>query len=246
MFAIKYASPSAERVEFGRSARQRFPRRNLALFPKKNLRRDPITLLKAADAQRIERLLPVKYARMSLSPFAFFRGSVAVMASDLSLVANTGCFVQLCGDAHVQNLGWYETPDGRIVFDMNDFDETIRGPWEWDVKRMATSIVLAGYESEHGRAACTSACESFLSTYCDAIAELSRQPILVAARHQLRRVASNFAAAPALEQAKRATPLDLAKKYTIRTSRGQAIFRKNDRLWRIHGEEARQVFSSLP
>lgn len=246
MFVIKHTSPITERVEFGRSARQRFPRRNLALFPEKKLRRDPVALLKAADAQRIGRLLPVKYARMSLSPFAFFRGSAAVMASDLSLTANTGCFVQLCGDAHVQNLGWFETPDGRIVFDMNDFDETIRGPWEWDVKRMATSLLLAGYESEHNTAACISACESFLATYCDAMAELAGQPILLAARHQLHRLASNLAAGPALEQAKRATPMELRKRYTIQDKRGRTIFLESDRLWRVHGDEARHVLSSLP
>lgn len=245
MPVLKQASERAERIRFGRVARQTLPRRDLARVPERKLRRDPISVLQAADAERLKRLLPVKYGRMSLSPFAFFRGSAAVMASDLSLMPHTACFVQLCGDAHVQNLGWFETPDGRIVFDLNDFDETIRGPWEWDLKRMATSIVLAGDESEHGAVACTSACESFLATYCESIAGLAKQPILVAARHQLRRLASNFAAGPALEQAKRATPLELRKRYTIPDGRGRAIFLESDRLWRVHGDEAHQVLSSL-
>jgi uncharacterized protein (DUF2252 family) len=245
MLLMKQASDRAERVRLGRTARKKLPRRHLARLPERKLRRDPVEVLEASDARRLERLLPVKYARMSLSPFAFFRGSVAVMASDLSLLPHTECFVQLCGDAHVQNLGWFETPDGRIVFDLNDFDETIRGPWEWDVKRMATSIVLAGHECEHGVAGCTSACELFLSTYCDSIASLAKQPILVAVRHQLRRLASNFAAGPALEQAKRATPLELLNRYTIQNGRGKAIFLENDRLWRIHGDEAHGVLSSL-
>src|SRR5947208_15655645 len=110
MLDTKQASDRAERVQLGRRARQVLPRRSLAGFPGAKLRRNPISVMQAADEQRLERLLPVKYARMLLSPFAFFRGSVAVMASDLSLVPHAECLVQLCGDAHVQNLGWYETP----------------------------------------------------------------------------------------------------------------------------------------
>ena len=87
-------------------------------------------------------LLPIKYARMAVSPFAFFRGAVSIMAADLGRLPHSGVAVQLCGDAHVQNLGSFAAPDGKLVFDINDFDETIRGPWEWDVKRMAASIVV--------------------------------------------------------------------------------------------------------
>ncbi len=101
MFVIKQTRTGAERVQFGRTARQTLPRRNLALFPKKKLRRDPIALLQTADAQRLERILPVKYARMSLSPFAFFRGSAAVMASDLSLAP---CYRKLT-NVHGDELG---------------------------------------------------------------------------------------------------------------------------------------------
>src|SRR4029077_19355179 len=120
------------------------------LDPKKR-RFDPINVLRASTEGRVPQLLPVKYARMKESPFAFFRGAVSIMAADLGRLANSGLHVQLCGDAHVQNLGSFATPDGTLVFDLNDFDETIRGPWEWDVKRMASSIVLAGQESGHDR-----------------------------------------------------------------------------------------------
>src|ERR1035441_8679583 len=101
---------------------------------------------------RVPALISIKYDRMAASPFGFFRGAVPVMAYDLSLGPNTGIHTQLCGDAHVRNLGAFAAPNGRLVFDINDFDESIRGPFEWDVKRMAASLILAGREAgaKHG------------------------------------------------------------------------------------------------
>src|SRR5258706_5216177 len=110
---------------------------------------DPMVVLRGSAEGRVPQLLPIKYARMRVSPFAFFRGAVSIMAADLGRLPNSGLRVQLCGDAHVQNLGSFAGPDGGLGFDLNDFDETIRGPWEWDVKRMAASIVLAGPEARH-------------------------------------------------------------------------------------------------
>src|ERR1041385_4748316 len=104
------------------------------------------------------------------------------MAADLGRLPHTTIDVQLCGDAHVQNLGSFAAPDGRLVFDFNDFDETIRGPFEWALKRMATSIVSAGREAKTKRAACQAAAGIFLARYCAFMAEFSRQPILQAAR----------------------------------------------------------------
>src|SRR5450432_1040947 len=109
------------------------------------------------------------------------------MAADLGRLANSGLYVQLCGDAHVQNLGSFATPDGKLIFDLNDFDETIRGPWEWDVKRMATSIVLAGRESGHNRSGCQDAVETFVENYCQSLEQFSRQSIFLLARHQIHR-----------------------------------------------------------
>ena len=108
---------------------------------------DPIDALAVSAVGRVPALLAIKWQRMAASPFGFFRGAVAIMAADLAVLPHTGIFTQLCGDAHVRNLGAYAAPDGRLVFDINDFDETIRGPFEWDVKRLATSIVLAGREA---------------------------------------------------------------------------------------------------
>src|SRR5260370_20413753 len=113
---------------------------------------------------------------MKVSPFAFFRGAVAIMAADLARLPNCGIVVQLCGDAHVQNLGSFAAPDGRLVFDLNDFDETIRGPWEWDIKRMAASIVLAGRGSGHNRAGCRGAAATLVERYCPFVGEISQPP----------------------------------------------------------------------
>ena len=168
------------------------------------------------------------------------------MASDLAAEPHTGCTVQLCGDAHVQNLGSFETPDGRIAFDINDFDETIPGPWEWDVKRMATSIVLAGAESRHNKADRRAAAESFIETYCLTIEELAEQPILVAARHVIHRLKQSEAISAALQQAQRATPLELLKKYTTQNSKGQFNFKKVEGvLWRVSSKPRDEVLRSL-
>ena len=96
---------------------------------------------------RVPQLVTLKYERMLASPFGFFRGAVPVMAADLALLPHTSIVNQLCGDAHVRNLGAFAAPDGRLLFDINDFDETIRGPFEWDLKRLATSLVLAARET---------------------------------------------------------------------------------------------------
>src|ERR1035437_9140135 len=151
----------------------------------KNRQFDPIAVLLESGAGRVRQLLPIKYARMKESPFAFFRGAVSIMAADLGRLPHSGLSVQLCGDAHVQNLGSFAAPDGALVFDLNDFDETIRGPWEWDVKRMAASIVLAGDASGHSRARSKAAAEMFAGRYCRSIQEFANLPILQVARRQI-------------------------------------------------------------
>ena len=109
--------------------------------------RDVLGTIKESNAGRLPKLIPMKMGLMAVSPFAFFRGTAPVMAKDLAALPTTGLTVQLCGDAHVKNLGAYAAPDGHLVFDINDFDETILGPWEWDLKRLAASIVLAGRDA---------------------------------------------------------------------------------------------------
>ena len=117
-------------------------------------------------------LVALKNQLMAESPFGYFRGAVPVMAYDLSLTRNTGIRTQLCGDAHVRNLGAFAAPDGRLVFDINDFDETIVGPFEWDVKRMATSLVLAGRGAGAKNMDCREAAAVFLERYRTMMADV--------------------------------------------------------------------------
>jgi uncharacterized protein (DUF2252 family) len=113
--------------------------------------RDPLAILAEQDESRVPELVPIRYERMLTSPFAFFRGAAAVMAVDLAETASTGLEAQLCGDAHLANFGVFAAPDRRLVFDCNDFDETLRGPFEWDVKRLAASIAIAGRHRDFDR-----------------------------------------------------------------------------------------------
>jgi uncharacterized protein (DUF2252 family) len=235
-----------ERVRLGKSRREVVSRARLAELHPKQRRFDPIAVLRASTQGRIPQLLPVKYARMQVSPFAFFRGAVSIMAEDLGRLPNSGLQVQLCGDAHVQNLGSFATPDGKLVFDLNDFDETIRGPWEWDVKRMAASLVLAGQEAGHDRAGCRDAAEMFAESYCHSVRAFSELPILQVARYQIHRERRIQPIQAALRQSERARPLDLLKKFTGRDSRGQRRFRDlRPGFWRIRGARAKDVLGSL-
>jgi uncharacterized protein (DUF2252 family) len=137
--------PSVEdRMAAGKGLRERVPRSSHATFEPAPHRADPVDLLESQSGDRLQELVPVRYGRMVTSPFAFYRGSAIVMADDLAHTPVTGIDVQACGDAHLSNFGIFATPERNIVFDLNDFDETLPGPWEWDVKRLAASFVIAG------------------------------------------------------------------------------------------------------
>jgi uncharacterized protein (DUF2252 family) len=137
----------AQRYAAGKALRQRASRSSHASWAPARDRPDPVELLRSTDGERVPRLLPIRYGRMSLSPFTFFRGAAPLMAHDLATTPVTGLRSQLCGDAHLSNFGIFGTPERNEVFDINDFDETLPGPWEWDVKRLATSFVLAGRQN---------------------------------------------------------------------------------------------------
>ena len=187
------------------------------------------------------------------------------MASDLAAGPNTGIFTQLCGDAHIRNLGAFAAPDGRLVFDINDFDETIRGPFEWDVKRMATSIILAGRETGGKKSDCREAAHAFLEHYRSNMHVFTRMPVLMLARYAVRRLRTVRPISQILALAERATPLHNldaltvpvanvpAKKKVAATSElpprphGHArIFRTIEPLLtRVSGDTARNVLDSL-
>jgi uncharacterized protein (DUF2252 family) len=133
-----------ERIATGKAARQQTPRSSHGEWTPAPNRLDPIALIESQGARRFPTLLPLRYGRMSKSPFAFLRGSAIVMAQDLANTPISGIQAQICGDAHLANFGAFASPERRLVFDINDFDETLQGPWEWDVKRLAASIVMAG------------------------------------------------------------------------------------------------------
>src|SRR5688500_16320234 len=133
-----------ERRARGKAARKAVPRSSMADWTEPDDRPDPVAILSEQARDRLPQLVPIRNGRMLASPFAFFRGSAAVMAADLAATPNSGLHAQLCGDAHVSNFGGYASPDRKLVFDLNDFDETLPGPWEWDVKRLAASLAIAG------------------------------------------------------------------------------------------------------
>ena len=132
-----------DRRDEGREMRRIVPRESQALYEPSPERPDPIALLLGQDAVRIQELLPIRFGRMAVSPFSFYRGAAIVMANDLATTPATGWLAQACGDAHLENFGAFGTEEGSLVFDVNDFDETYPAPWEWDVKRLAASSVLA-------------------------------------------------------------------------------------------------------
>jgi uncharacterized protein (DUF2252 family) len=134
----------ADRRAAGRELRTKVPRSSHAEWTPAANRPDPLSLLEEQNRTRLPHLVPLRYARMAVSPFTFLRGSAIVMAQDLAATPVTGIQVQVCGDAHLNNFGIYATPERNQVFDVNDFDETLPGPWEWDLKRFAASIVAAG------------------------------------------------------------------------------------------------------
>ncbi len=134
----------AERIARGKAARAEVPRSSHAEWEPALHRTDPVELLEEQGASRVPELVPIRYGRMLVSPFTFYRGAAYLMASDLSTGARTGLHVQLCGDAHLSNFGAFAAPDRRLVFSVNDFDETLPGPFEWDVKRLVASFAVAG------------------------------------------------------------------------------------------------------
>ena len=142
-----HATPS-ERAAVGRAIRTRVPRREHADWAPAPRRRDPVELLEEQGRSRVPELVPIRYERMLASPFAFFRGGAYLMAADLADAPRTGLEVQLCGDAHLANVGGFAAPDRRVVISLNDFDETLPGPFEWDVKRLAASFAVAGRARE--------------------------------------------------------------------------------------------------
>ena len=156
---------AAERIAAGNAIRDIVPRSAHGIWKRDKDQVDPIAILQSSDEGRIEKLVPIRYGRMLETPFTFYRGAAAVMAADLASTPATGVRVQACGDCHLLNFGGFATPERRIVFDINDFDETLPAPWEWDVKRLVASFVLAARNNGMSEANAREAAVTCASSY---------------------------------------------------------------------------------
>ncbi len=249
---MHWATPE-ERHNLGQARRKQMARQQHSDFNVKNRLTPPLVLLKRSVQGRVPALVKLKYERMMASPFGYFRGAVPVMAADLAAQPNTGLMVQLCGDAHVRNLGAYAAEDGRLIFDINDFDETLRGPFEWDLKRMAASLVVAGRESGNKDGACSRAVERCITSYCEQMRRYAPMPVLEVVRDQISRIEAIAPVHAALLKAVRATPMHTLEQLTEPVPSAEAAkpgtprrFRESKPLLtRITGSRATEILASL-
>jgi uncharacterized protein (DUF2252 family) len=160
-------------MQAGRALRQRVGRRSHGAWTAARHREDPVTILTRGDAERTPALVPIRYGRMAQGPFEFFRGAAAIMAADLAHTPASGLHAQLCGDCHLANFGGFATPERNIAFDITDFDETLPGPWEWDLKRLATSVVVASRHNRFSRGDAREAARTSVRAYRERMAVLA-------------------------------------------------------------------------
>jgi uncharacterized protein (DUF2252 family) len=169
-----------ERRARGREARKRTPRSLHAGWTPPNDRPDPVALLEEQAASRVPELVPIRYGRMMVSPFTFYRGAALLMASDLSTTPDSGIVTQICGDAHLSNFGVFGTPERTMVFDLNDFDETLPGPWEWDLKRLAASFEIGGRNAGFSAAERRETTLRVARSYREQMRAAAKEPVLQA------------------------------------------------------------------
>ncbi len=162
-----------ERVKVGKGARAIAPRSSHAEFRPADERPDPVALLERQATSRVPELVPIRYGRMLVSPFTFFRGAALVMAADLATTPSSGLRTQVCGDAHLSNFGLFASPERTLMFDVNDFDETLPGPWEWDLKRLAASVTIAARNREFTEQEATTAALAVGASYCSEMSRLA-------------------------------------------------------------------------
>jgi uncharacterized protein (DUF2252 family) len=243
--SIKHVLPPPERRAFGQSRRKQVRRQEQNRWRSADRQTDPIDALAASAVGRVPALMAIKWQRMAASPFGFFRGAVPVMAADLAVLPHTGIFTQLCGDAHVRNLGAYAAPDGRLVFDINDFDETIRGPFEWDVKRLATSFILAGRESGSKGPACGAAAAMLLRSYRRSMHAFARMTVMEVAHFQVHRLQRVAPVSQVLRKAEQATPQYNAERL-LAPGKAHRVFVEHKPLqYRLAAAKAQMILDSL-
>ena len=245
---MHWATPQ-ERRSLGQARRKQVGRHDHSELKPKARQTPALELLARSMHGRVPALIKLKYKLMAESPFGYFRGAVPVMAADLAVLPSTGITAQLCGDAHVRNLGAFAAPDGRLVFDINDFDETIRGPFEWDLKRMAASLMLAGRESGHKDGSARQAVEKFAVRYAAQMRAFAQMPLLEAAHFQVHRLNQAAPVHDALMKAERSTPLHTLEKLTELSSEKPGAERRfiesEPMLTRVTGRQAEAVLAAL-
>jgi uncharacterized protein (DUF2252 family) len=234
-----------ERRSAGRALRRRLSRSEQAFWRPSPRRQDPLEILRAIHRGRLEKILPVKYGRMAASPFGYFRGAASVMAADLAGLPTTGIHVQICGDAHVSNLGAYAAPDGHLVFDINDFDESVHGPWEWDLKRLATSLVLAAREAGEPDRGCREAVELLVESYRQSLDEFAEMSALQLFRYQIRSMPGGNPVGAALRKAERETPQRTLQKLTVAGRGAPRFANRPPLLTPVSGDLHRQILGAL-
>ena len=170
--------PVSERAAFGNALRQRCPRKAHARWRPRRGRPDPVSTLIASNKGRLPNLIPLRYGRMMVSPFTFYRGAAAIMAADLAQTPTTGVSLQACGDCHLLNFGGFATPERKLIFDINDFDETAIAPWEWDLKRLVASFVIAGRANRFGKSDCQEAAWLAAQRYREQMLEYAEASVL--------------------------------------------------------------------
>jgi uncharacterized protein (DUF2252 family) len=250
---MNHLPTSQERRALGRARRKQVRRQDHGRWDASLRQHDPLELVAESMRGRVPSLVTLKYERMLASPLGFFRGAVPVMAADLALLPHTGIVNQICGDAHVRNLGAFAAPDGRLLFDINDFDETIRGPFEWDLKRLATSLVLVGRETcgqgVGGKKAdlrkADEAVLRFVASYRKLIGTLSRMAVIDVARYQVHRLQRITPVSDALLKVERSTPLHTLETLTVATKKGRIFKDEPPVMRRLTTQQARPVLASV-
>lgn len=181
----QHATPRPERYAIGRSLRNQVPRSALGSWSASEGRTDPVQQIIASHEGRVDRLIPVRIGRMTASPYAFLRGAAAIMAGDFAHLPSTGITPVICGDAHLGNFGFYASPERDLVFDLNDFDEAHPGAWEWDLRRLVTSVWVAGRHNGSPERGCKEAVARCVAAYREHMAYLAEQPLLARSYERL-------------------------------------------------------------
>ena len=248
------ATPRRERYAVGRELRQRVPRPDLDNWSVTDRRRDPIGQIIESHRGRLEWLIPIRIGRMVASPYAFLRGSAGIMAEDVARLPSTGITPVICGDAHLGNFGFYASPERDLVFDLNDFDEAHPGAWEWDLRRLVTSVWVAGRQNGASEKACRDAVTHCVAAYRHQVAYLAEQPLLQRSYERLDLARLRVTATQnsllqeierAAERAKRRTSDRALPRFTERRDGSRRIVEEPPLITRLDPAEADQIAVAL-